>query len=232
MRLDTEKEEGYQYEMRYNHDRKFAVWEAARASSAAPSFFLPFQKGDVYFDGGLFHNNPSWISTQEATKLWPESIANYPDILLSVGTGYAQYGSAPESVPVAKQDSWWQFRGAQLMQTLKNTLLRNMEAEDMWNQQFGTVEHRAPLHYARLNPKFSTKTAPALDDVKKLGDGTLDREADLYMEDPYIRRRIQTVVNRLIATSFYFQPAKNIEVGKNGKLRFEGDLPSPYKTVI
>ena len=37
----------------------WAIWEAARATSAAPTFFKALKKGEKsYVDGGLGYNNP------------------------------------------------------------------------------------------------------------------------------------------------------------------------------
>jgi predicted acylesterase/phospholipase RssA len=65
------------------------IWQAARATSAAPSFFkdvfieIP-PPGCNYIDGGLGYNNPSELALNEATELWPSS-TNF--CLVSIGTG-------------------------------------------------------------------------------------------------------------------------------------------------
>lgn len=66
------------------------VWEAAAATSAAPSFFKPFkhpQADRSYLDGALYFNNPSKVANNERKLLWPEVADNHPDIMLSIGTG-------------------------------------------------------------------------------------------------------------------------------------------------
>jgi len=68
---------------------KCAVWEAARATSAAPSFFKEMyidnpRPGVNYIDGGLGHNNPSQVALDEAARIWPTS-KNF--CLVSIGTG-------------------------------------------------------------------------------------------------------------------------------------------------
>ena len=51
---------------------RFKIWEAVRASSAAPGFFDDFRtKGLVFQDGALIANNPSSIGLHEAQHLWP-----------------------------------------------------------------------------------------------------------------------------------------------------------------
>lgn len=61
------------------------IWEAARATSAAPTFFCPIVINDVeYSDGGIGFNNPVKEAIAEVGWIWP----NRPiGCLLSIGTG-------------------------------------------------------------------------------------------------------------------------------------------------
>ena len=68
------------------------IWEAARATSAAPTFFKPLtiqrpRPAIMYIDGGMGHNNPSEIALEEARKLWP---ACTKFGLISIGTGQSK----------------------------------------------------------------------------------------------------------------------------------------------
>lgn len=62
------------------------IWEAARATSCAPSFFPEIKVDGVYYsDGGLGYNNPTKVMLQEAQSLWgPDQRIG---CLLSLGTG-------------------------------------------------------------------------------------------------------------------------------------------------
>ncbi|KAG8973043.1 hypothetical protein FRC05_009158 [Tulasnella sp. 425] len=62
------------------------IWEAARATSCAPSFFPEVKVDGVYYsDGGLGYNNPTKVVLQEAQSLWgPDQQIG---CLLSLGTG-------------------------------------------------------------------------------------------------------------------------------------------------
>jgi hypothetical protein len=63
-------------------DKKFPVWEAVRASCAAPTYFDPW-KG--YADGGLVENNPIMIGISGILK---HKLAPLEDIkTFSIGTG-------------------------------------------------------------------------------------------------------------------------------------------------
>ena len=67
---------------------KILCKDAARATSAAPTYFepKPLETGDesrVLIDGGIFMNSPSVSAYAEARKLFPDE----PIALLSLGTG-------------------------------------------------------------------------------------------------------------------------------------------------
>ncbi len=61
------------------------IWEAARATSAAPTFFEPITiNGVKYGDGGTGWNNPTAEAIAEAHRKWP---GRRIGCLLSLGTG-------------------------------------------------------------------------------------------------------------------------------------------------
>jgi hypothetical protein len=63
------------------------IWEAARATSAAPTFFKHIEIGreQPFIDGGLGRNNPSRVVLDEAYALFR---ARPIGCLLSIGTGH------------------------------------------------------------------------------------------------------------------------------------------------
>jgi hypothetical protein len=65
------------------------IWEAARATSAAPTYFRPIRiggdlLGSWFVDGGLTNNNPSEVGCDEARDIWPK-VKRF--CVVSVGTG-------------------------------------------------------------------------------------------------------------------------------------------------
>jgi hypothetical protein len=79
--------------MALGDSHKWKIWEAARATSAAPIFFAPFllQRGDQihgrFVDAGLSGvNNPSMLALEE--KGFIKELADRPlGCLVSIGTG-------------------------------------------------------------------------------------------------------------------------------------------------
>jgi predicted acylesterase/phospholipase RssA len=77
------------YNTNDNNANKCTIWQAMRATSAAPSFFDPVYieipaPGGWYVDGGLSHNNPSQLALDEAKRIWP-LVKRF--CAVSIGTG-------------------------------------------------------------------------------------------------------------------------------------------------
>ncbi len=92
--------------------RDHALWQAVRASSAAPTFFEPFhlKKASPKYDkslvdGGVFANNPAMCAYTEGVKRKP---AAKTILLVSLGTGDPDFGRAAKrkKYPYAKAKDW------------------------------------------------------------------------------------------------------------------------------
>jgi len=61
------------------------IWQAARATSAAPTFFAPILIDNVsYGDGGIGWNNPTKEAIAEVQNIWPNRVIG---CVVSIGTG-------------------------------------------------------------------------------------------------------------------------------------------------
>jgi predicted acylesterase/phospholipase RssA len=76
------------YQSRETHS-DCKIWEAARATSAAPTFFKRIEIGrkQPFIDGGLGRNNPSQVVLDEAKALFG---ARQIGCLVSIGTGQVE----------------------------------------------------------------------------------------------------------------------------------------------
>lgn len=81
------------------------IWEVARATSAANSYFKPYKLGTAMtlLDGGVFANNPAMCAYAEAKRLWPDEEIT----VISIGTGENLIG-----YPFEKIKNWGLIRWA------------------------------------------------------------------------------------------------------------------------
>ena len=97
---------------RESADYNWRLRDAARATSAAPTYFEPARleaaSGDEYYalvDGGVFANNPGMCAYSEAKTLWPDE---EDFLVVSLGTG-----ELTRPIPYDEAKSWGLAKWAQ-----------------------------------------------------------------------------------------------------------------------
>ncbi|KAG4129270.1 hypothetical protein ERO13_D09G069300v2 [Gossypium hirsutum] len=115
---------------------KHLLWEAIRASCAAPYYLDDFSDG-VYrwLDGALLANNPTIFSIREAQLLWPDTKI---DCIVSIGSG---------SLPTKARKGGWRYLDA------GQVLIESACSVDHAEEALRTLLPMHPeIHYFRFNP--------------------------------------------------------------------------------
>lgn len=168
----------------YDVNKNIPLWQALRATSAAPSYFIP-QMIDVgngqigaFVDGGVsMANNPSLTLLMVATlkgfpfqwKFGEENIT-----LISLGTGYTEYHKHSgeiddawlltwaKSVPdMLMQDSSWQNQI--ILQWLSNSQTAKKIDSEIGNLEDDLLLNKPLLKYFRFNICLSQNSLNGLD---------------------------------------------------------------------
>jgi patatin-like phospholipase/acyl hydrolase len=192
------------------------LWEAARASSAAPTYFPPFFHSKIrahLFDGGLFANNPAGVALEESLKIWPNQ--RQIDILLSIGNGICtEKPKLSTLTPICEH--------VNTLAAMQNMLLTNIDSEKIWHDCFGNLQSGTPLgssRYLRMNLRMEDQVK--LNDTKAFDK--LLKETERYLATLEAQHLMNNIIYRLIATSFYLEPLR-IETQHNGMLRLIGKM--------
>ncbi|KAH6613399.1 hypothetical protein F5144DRAFT_616347 [Chaetomium tenue] len=216
------------------------VWQAARATSAAPGYFKPFhhkETSNVYFDGAFFHNNPVQIANQERELLWPNS--DQPDILLSLGAGKAEEPEKKENTaPTTPPKERTIFGNIQRkFNLLQANLDANLDCDLAWQnfersqasktrRQHGQKPDKSSCsNLIRLNPEVPG-SIPELDEKDKLTEFR-GQVRDWATKKPQ-SEKIAQVARLLIASSFYFETNTRISSGADADSvkEIQGRYPS------
>lgn len=123
---------------KFEFPQMLQTWEAAMATSAAPSYFKPFVSKEhrLYLDGGLYYNNPVKVANSERRMLWPDVAHAPPDIIiLSVGTG-----KTGREVEEGLDDEPIEKYGNRLARTVANSRMRMKDVAKYAAVQFKPAE--------------------------------------------------------------------------------------------
>ena len=116
------------------------IWQAARATSAAPLYFPPIRFGEPptkYVDGGLNYNNPVRSLFDEAKHVWGKSRREIKCII-SIGTG----------VPPLKATG---DTGKQILESLIAIATDTQRTADEFADEIEHLPESTKVEYFRLN---------------------------------------------------------------------------------
>jgi uncharacterized protein len=169
---------------RGQRDRDWLMSQAARATSAAPTYFEPalLTAGDrddslALIDGGVFANNPAMCAYVEAVSLWPEE----DDFLvLSLGTG-----ELVRAIPYDQARGWGLAKWAQpllgvVFDGVSDTV--DYQLRQLCNDTASTVDaySRFQVILTEGNDDMDDASRTNISALKRLAQNlVLDRDEDL-----------------------------------------------------
>ncbi|KAI9863870.1 MAG: hypothetical protein M1813_003522 [Trichoglossum hirsutum] len=156
------------------------IWEAALATSAAPTFFDLAQIGvRKYADGALGANNPVCEVEDEASNIWCERTRKLEPLVkcfISIGTG------DPGLTPI--QDRSWKF----LTETVVKIATETKQTAERFTGRWG-VER-----YFRFNVQQGLQSIGL---AEYMQEATIDAATCGYLEEHEVKRRVQECVANL-----------------------------------
>ncbi|THV03678.1 FabD/lysophospholipase-like protein, partial [Dendrothele bispora CBS 962.96] len=177
------------YKLLGNSDASCKIWQAARATTAAPTFFkrisIPGVGGieETFIDAGIRCNNPTGQVREEAKRLFGED--RTVGVLVSIGTGH------PGTIGLSKPDVFQRLLPSQLINTLKNIATDCESVADQLASQYGEREDSI---YFRFNVTHGVGQI-SLEEWKKIPDIVTHTRA--YLQEPRISAYVDSVVQRL-----------------------------------
>lgn len=171
----------------------------------------------VYTDGAIYHNNPIQIADKERKLIWPDLKNEYPDLIVSIGTTYNS-ASRLSTEKAASPRLGVLSHGKALYRIAVDHIASTLDSEKAWHSYMSVLQppsnHSAK--YIRLNPQLD-EDPPRLDEVERM----------MYIQE-VVREmsgsdnRIQKVALRLIASSFYFENSRSVELVPDGTVQIRG----------
>ena len=157
------------------------IWEAARATSAAPAFFKHIEIGRAqpYIDGGLGRNNPSRVVLDEAKALFG---ACHIGCLVSIGTGQA------ETISVTRPGVFPRIVPTAIFDTLK-AIISDCEAT---HEAMLGLFAKLPTTYFRLNVEQGMQEIK-LSEWERLGN--VEAHTAQYMRRKEIEEKLALMVD-------------------------------------
>ncbi|XP_064631859.1 calcium-independent phospholipase A2-gamma-like [Lineus longissimus] len=150
-------------ESHYRGSCEYKMWEAVRASSAAPGYYEECVLGDyVHQDGGLLTNNPTALAIHECRLLWPDEPLQ---CVVSLGNGRFEPAEVPDP---------------EAYKTIKEKVLKFVQSATD-TQGVHTMLHDLlpPSTYFRFNPYMTEDCL--LDEIREEKIDQLLQDTEMYL---------------------------------------------------
>jgi len=172
--------------------------------------------------------SPLIVSQCELKALWNNSPCNFPDVLVSIGSGTTDWKS-PKSIDRGTLKFSWKKLSENISllgEPISAPPLDEICRRD-WKEFLGGLPMEAPTNnYIRLNLRIP-HALPAVDDLEGM------EKLEMIVRTSIDRDEIRGLATRLIATFFYFEHDNKEDITTNG-IRLQGltlKLALNYKTV-
>ncbi|THC87635.1 hypothetical protein EYZ11_012916 [Aspergillus tanneri] len=182
---------GYEIVRPAHIDSEPFVWEAARATAAAPFFFPPIDIRGIgsFQDGGLRDNLAADIARRLSRQIWPSR--KHPARLLSMGTGITDRPrDRPPHFRHVFQDGFLR-RGF-------DAWMSSMDTETKWLEMMGQLEDAHKEDYLRLN--IPLRDVPSAIDTVEV----MEEYRNLVILSPGSARMAREAATALLVSRFYF----------------------------
>ena len=176
------------YHVRENASFDCMIWEAARATTAAPTFFKSIAIGDAdrskedFLDAGIRYNNPADQVLNEALAIFGASARL--GCLISIGTGH------PGIIGLSKPDNFQRVLPLELIGVLKRIATNCEEISNTLARRFKDSKD----HYFRFNVVHGAGNI-SLEEWKKMSD--METHTKQYLEDVDVSASINAAVRIL-----------------------------------
>lgn len=177
------------YGARENRSINCRIWEVARATTAAPTFFKrisiaePGQVAEDFLDAGIKCNNPVEEIIEEARLVFGDD--RHVGCIVSLGTGH------PGTIGLAKPDAFQRILPLKLIDTLKKIATNCEEVANRLSRQFVDC----PDVYYRFNVTHGAGVI-SLEEWEKMDEVVGHTKA--YLQSAMVSKAIDSVVRVLL----------------------------------
>lgn len=177
------------YTVRENQSPNCTIWEAARATSAAPTFFKRISIGEgglkeEFIDGGLGCNNPVKQLLQEAGSQFNRN--QHVACIVNIGTGQAN------TIKLHSPDFFQRLIPTGVVAALKGIATDCESVAEDFSRRFGHV--KSPGVYFRLNVEQGLQDIP-LNECEKLAE--IQQHTVQYLQKSLVSREVDSIVEAL-----------------------------------